>query len=118
MTTVAHTPRETAAKMIWTCSGIMVFAGLSFFLLSVSEFYHVAIGGATYPWGSAGHLPWYYRTPATYSGYQLIASMLFLGAAIFTLRAMVMKNKPLVIRGIWLTALLLAAEIISINIRF
>lgn len=119
MNTVAHTARDTTGKLIWTCSGIMVFASLSFFLLSFSEFYQVALGGSasTYPWGSTHQYPWYYSTPATYSGYQLIAGLLFLGAAILTLRAMVMKDKPLVIKGITITALFLAAEIISINIR-
>jgi len=106
-------------KLLWTLPYFIVLVGLFFSYAGLSEFYNVAIKGetGTYPWGLVNEVPWYYRTPSTYSTYNLISGLLFSAVTILTLWATVKKDRRLVVAGVSLTILFLFADLISANIQ-
>lgn len=119
MNTIQHLKQELDKRTIWNLSYMVITTGLFLFLLSISEFYNVAIdgSGSQYPWGAINENPWYYRTPALYAAYQFICSLVFLTASIVTLLGTIRKSQPVAIKGMLTIGLFFLANLVSAHIQ-
>ncbi|NEM98348.1 hypothetical protein [Pontibacter burrus] len=102
--------KSKSPLMFWLISGIILtITGLLAFI-NLEEWYVIGILNRTvgYPFGGEGTTPYYYKTPELYALVSLIWGLLFTGAFVFAVLAIIQKNKTRMVAALGSTVFLLA----------
>ena len=106
-----------ASKLtIWVMGTIGLLLSLFMVIVDFSEVYRVTATDVIYPWGPINTNPSYYANERVYLIYFLISGLIFLLAALFTLRSTLKLNLKGTLIGFAITVLTFSLVLISATI--